>query len=229
MFPVGAHCVAVPVHWTQPSFTQYGVLPLHVVPHAPQLPFIVSSTHTLLQIESEVTVHAGTQVVPLQAAVPPVGAAAAQLAQDAPHALSSLATQAPPQTWFGAAHWQELLTQCSPLGHCMPQVAQLWSSLVTSTHEPLHSMGAVEGHPVVHACPGLPVDGAQTGVPEGQLTPHAPQLGLTDRSVAQPAPASAQSAWPAAHWYEQWPDEQVRPDALTFGSFVQSCPHAPQL
>ncbi len=153
--------------------------------------------------------------------------------------------------WF--CHW--LLTQaCTvlPLGaHCVPDVhstqllfaqkgiapehawlhvPQLAGLLFGSTHDMLQSIGAAAGQPELHAYPpGADAEGAHSGVPSEQVTPHAPQLGLTDRSVAQPAPASPQSAWPATHWYEQWPPVHARAAALTFFSCVQSFPHDPQL
>jgi hypothetical protein len=47
------HCIPLPVHWTQLPVTPLGAHTpfgaLHVTPHPPQLPCIVSSTQTLLQ------------------------------------------------------------------------------------------------------------------------------------------------------------------------------------
>jgi hypothetical protein len=152
--------------------------------------------------------------------------------------------------WF--CHW--LLTQaCTVLplaAHCVPDVhstqllfaqkgiapeqawphvPQLAALLLGSVHAMLQSIGAVAGQPELQAYPpGADAEGAHSGVPSEHVTPHAPQLGLTDRSVAQPAPASPQSAWPAAHWYEQWPPLHARPAALMFCSCVQSFPQAPQ-
>jgi hypothetical protein len=109
-------------------------------------------------------------------------------------------------------------------------VPQLAGLLFGSTHDMLQSIGAAAGQPELHAYPpGAVAEGAHSGVPFEHVTPQAPQLGLIERSVAQPAPASPQSAWPAVHWYEQWPPLHARPLALTFCSCVQSLPHDPQL
>jgi hypothetical protein len=134
---LGPHCIPV-VHCTHARFTQYGIAPLHVTPHIPQFPFIVSSTQTLLQMESLVTLHACLHCVPSHVAVPPVGATVAQFVQDAPHALLSFATQEPPHTCIGLAHWHMLFTQCSPDAHLLLQPLQLLSSLVVSTQPLVH-------------------------------------------------------------------------------------------
>jgi hypothetical protein len=174
--------------------------PVHALLQVPQwLLSVFSFTQVVPQTLSPAVLQEGTQLVPLQVADPPVGAPAAQIAHEGPQALSSFATHAPLQTWFGDAHWHEPPTQCSPLGHCLLQPLQLLSSVVrstqalpqglnpfaqlvphlpleqvatvcspvavhpcphmpqlpvfvdVSTHEPLHSIGAVEGHPEAHA------------------------------------------------------------------------------
>ena len=81
--------------------------------------------------------------------------------------------------------------------------------------------------PLVHEY--VDPEGPHTGVPPEQPAPHAEQFVAVPRLVAQPAPALAQSANPAAHWYEQWPAAQETPVALTFRNFAQLAPHAPQL
>jgi hypothetical protein len=153
--------------------------------------------------------------------------------------------------WF--CHWSltQAWTVLPVVAHCVPDVhstqppfaqnglapehnwlhvPQLVALLFGSMHAMLQSIGAAAGQPELHAYPpGAVADGAHSGVPFAHVTPQAPQLGLIERSVAQPAPASPQSAWPAAHWYEQWPPLHVRPLALTFCSCVQSFPHDPQL
>jgi hypothetical protein len=107
---------------------------------------------------------------------------------------------------------------------------QLFVLVVVSTHDIPHSIGADIGHPDWHEKPpGLPAAGAHTGVPPEHEVPQVPQLGLADRSVWQPVPACAQSAWPAAHWYVHVPPTHASPEALTLGNVVQSCPHVPQL
>jgi hypothetical protein len=112
----------------------------------------------------------------------------------------------------------------------MLHLPQLVVLVVVSTHVIPQSIGADIGHPDWHAKPpGLPADGAHSGVLPEHVVPQVPQLGLADRSVAQPAPASAQSAWPAAHRYVHVPPTHASPAALTLGNAVQSWPQAPQL
>jgi hypothetical protein len=115
------------------------VPPVHCLVHMPQLcRSVVSSTHTLVQMESLVTLHDCLQLVPLHVALPPVGATVEQFVQDAPHALLSFGTQEPLHTCIGLAHWHMLFTQCSPVAHLLLQPLQLLSSLVVSTQPLVH-------------------------------------------------------------------------------------------
>jgi hypothetical protein len=77
--------------------------------------------------------------------------------------------------------------------HALPQVVQFAALVIVSTHEPLHSVGALAGQPETHAEPPS-APGEQSGVPPEQVVPHAPQLGLADSAAAHPVPASWQSA-----------------------------------
>jgi hypothetical protein len=119
------------------------------------------------------------------------------LTHAAPHCVAPLAHEVlhmPPVHWatvFGCV-----------VVHGVPQPPQFVLLVFVSTQVDPHSIGAVIGHPDWQEnASGVPGEGAHTGVGPEQPTPHAPQLGLTDKSVPHPAPASAQSAWPAAHWY----------------------------
>jgi hypothetical protein len=144
---------------------------LHGAPQAPQLAgSLVSSTQALPHMLSLLELHAATQVVPLQLAVPPVGAV--HTAQLAPHALVSLATQLPPQRCAPAVHWHDPPTQCLPLVHAVPQLLQLASSLVGFTHklpQRRSPLGQAGTHEVPLQLTVPPVGAAQTA----QLAPHA--------------------------------------------------------
>jgi hypothetical protein len=135
------HCVPLPVHATHmpvlPLGAQMPVGDAHVLPHMPQLPFIDSSTQTLLQMAYVETLQLCVHVsdVVSHFPVPPVGAMAVQLRHDAPQWLSSSATQLLPQRWYGDAHVQLELTQCSLVAHLLLQPLQLLSSIVVSTHD----------------------------------------------------------------------------------------------
>ena len=72
------------------------------------------------------------QVVPLQVAVPFVGAV--HTVQLGPHAPTPSVTHEPPQDSVPAGHWHTLLTHCFPPVHGLPQPPQLLLSLVSSTH-----------------------------------------------------------------------------------------------
>jgi hypothetical protein len=111
--------------------------------------------------------------------------------------------------------------------HAWPQDAQLFASLVVSTQVvPLHSVGAVPGHPDTHEY--IPEDARHTGVPPLHAEPvHAPQCAARVRLVSQPFEATpSQSAYPA----RQDPMAQAPPlhVALALAS-AQTWPHPPQL
>jgi hypothetical protein len=78
----------------------------------------------------------------------------------------------------------------------------------------------------------VPADPEHTGVVPEQALAHAPQLFGLDPSVSQPSSKFAvqcnQGAAQDEAGNEHWPALQVTAP-LTCGSFVQSCPHAPQL
>jgi hypothetical protein len=116
-------------------------------------------------------------------------------------------------------------------GHTVPQVPQFFGSLAVSAHEPAQFCVAARQNRVHEdPPPSLPsLTRAQTGAAAGQVTPHAPQFVADSRDVAHPAPRCVQSSYPAAHEYVHRPAMQARAAALTFGSWVQSCPQLPQL
>jgi hypothetical protein len=96
-----------------------------------------------------------------------------------------------------ATHWP---TACARVVvHAIPHAPQLALLLVVLTHAIPHGIGADDGQPDWHEKPPA-IAGAHNGAAAGHVVPQAPQFGLIDKSVWQPAPASAQSAWPAAHW-----------------------------
>jgi hypothetical protein len=109
---------------------------VHVVQLVPQA-LTSLATHALLQ-SWVLPGQAGTQLVPLQVTVPPVGAA--HLVQLAPQALTSSGTHVPEHRRVPEVHWHWLLTQCSPPVHLLPHPLQSLSSLVVSTHAPLHAV-----------------------------------------------------------------------------------------
>lgn len=129
--PLFEHRVAPGPHATHAEFRQTAP-PVHVIPQPPQLPLTVSSTHVPPQTPRPAWLHACPHAVPLQLAVPPLGAG--QSEQLGPQAFTSLATHEPAQGWVPPVHWHALLTQCSPPEQPCPQVPQLVSSLVSSTH-----------------------------------------------------------------------------------------------
>ncbi len=114
------------------------VAPLaHAIPQPPQLPLSrVVSTHALvvLQYVDALCGQDGTQLVPLHATVPPVGAA--HCVQLGPHAVESLATQRPEHTWLGLGHTHPPFMHASPAGQTLPQAPQLAPSLISSTQPP---------------------------------------------------------------------------------------------
>jgi hypothetical protein len=55
----------------------------------------------------------------------------------------------------------------TPVEHLLPHMPQLTTSLVVSTHPPLHMVGAVPGQPETHEYE--PKEPAQTGAPPSGL------------------------------------------------------------
>jgi hypothetical protein len=88
--------------------------------------------------------------------------------------------------------------QTSVAAHALPHAPQLAESLERLLHVPLQLVWPA-GQPVVHAA-GAPLACAHAGLAPLQPAPHAPQLVAVDRAVVHPAPASAQSPKPDAHW-----------------------------
>jgi hypothetical protein len=70
--------------------------------------------------------------------------------------------------------------------HDVVQLPQWFGSLVVSTHVLPHRVGALEGHPLLHAYPPAPL-GEQTGVPPVHATLHAPHEDGWEKSVSQPS------------------------------------------
>jgi hypothetical protein len=85
-----------------------------------------------------------------------------------------------------SAHFEAL--QSCPAVHFVPHVPQLFGSVSTFTHNPLHDICPV-GHATVH----LPATHAS---PDPQPFPHTPQL---PRSVCVSMHAPPHAVWPALH------------------------------
>ncbi|PMV37732.1 hypothetical protein C1X18_30355, partial [Pseudomonas sp. FW305-3-2-15-C-LB1] len=69
-----------------------------------------------------------------------------------------------------------------------PHVLQFWAFVLTSTHEPLQSVGMLLGQPETHenVVPASPLP-VQTGVPPLHVVVHVPQCAGFERSVSQPS------------------------------------------
>jgi hypothetical protein len=78
------------------------------------------------------------------------------------------------------------------LGHTLPQLPQFAGSVCLLTHEAPQSEGVCPPQLETHAY--VPPSFSEHAVPPPQVVPHAPQVEPTPREVAQPVPASAQSA-----------------------------------
>jgi hypothetical protein len=124
-------------------------------------------------------------------------------------AVDVSSTQVPPQLCdvAGQAHapfWQVIPPEHAYWAPQPPQFwAFAWSLFISSTHCWLHSVGAVVGQSTmqrnsVEAAPESPA--GEHAVPPSHAVPHAPQWPGSERFVAHPVPASAQSAYPGAHW-----------------------------
>jgi hypothetical protein len=89
-------------------------------------------------------------------------------------------------------HWQVPPSQISNDGQAAEQAPQ-WSGSVERFEHVLLQFICPAGQPV--AQPSTPAsESAHTGVADGHDTPHPPQLEGSESDVAQPVPASAQSA-----------------------------------
>ncbi len=86
----------------------------------------------------------------------------------------------------------------------------------------MQSEGDVAGHVDTHANPDALAVGAHAEDGPVHVVPQPPQFGLCERSAAQPAPASTQSAKPGAHWYTHRPPTQATLVVNTLGSEAQS-------
>jgi hypothetical protein len=107
------------------------------------------------------------------------------------------------------------------VGQAFGQAPQWFGSLVRSAHVLLQLVW-LAGQPFEQEyTPPSPAE-LQRGVLPEHMVVHVPQLDGWERSVAQPAPPSAQSPQLGWHWYEQTPPEHEAPVPLTCGSAVQS-------
>jgi len=112
-------------------------------------------------------------------------------------------------------------------GHASAHPSQSLALLVVSTHVPLQRVGAAVGQPDTH------VPAAQTGSFVGHALVHEPQVAGLVMSVSQPFEGlPSQSAQPVAHadagkLHVPGAVHDVAP--ATWGKFVQSFPHVPQL
>jgi hypothetical protein len=99
--------------------------------------------------------------------------------------------------WFPVqAHL--LLWQVMPPEQAIAQSPQWALSNVRFAHEPEHRVGAVAGHPDVHA--KLLPDGLQMGVPPLHTTIQEPQWSLAEKSVSHPS-AGAVEQCPKPGWH----------------------------
>jgi hypothetical protein len=98
-----------------------------------------------------------------------------------------------------------------------------------STHDPSQRSGADAGQLDVHPNTPGPPTGAQTDAVPLQAAAQAPQFAVLPRYVAQPVPASSQSAYPGAHVYTQRPALHMRPALSVLAVRVQSFSHVPQV
>ena len=64
--------------------------------------------------------------------------------------------------------------------HVLPQVPQLFGSVMVLTQLPLHAVGALGGQSAAQA--KVPASAAQTGVDPPHTLPHDPQLAVVDRA-----------------------------------------------
>jgi hypothetical protein len=109
-----------------------------------------------------------------------------------PHACEDSPVQAHCPPW-----------QVEPLGHTLPQAPQCVLSVSRLAHEAPHNVGEGAEQELVQlavppsAAPASP-GGVHMGVGSVHTAPHAPQLVAAERLAEHPAPASAQSAYPAA-------------------------------
>lgn len=108
-----------------------------------------------------------------------------------------------------ALAWQAACAFATLVEHFVPQAAQLFGSLVVSTHAPEQFVGVLPEQPLTH------VELAQAGVPASalQACPHDPQLPL---SVVVLTQAPLQSVYPLLHAKPQAPPEQVTWALATF-------------
>jgi hypothetical protein len=157
--------------------------------HEPQsLTSVVSLTHVLPQSVGVAAGQPDTQVEPLQTGVPPVQASPQVL-----QLLLSLAvsTHAPLQSVYPAlqASVHTLLRQtacalATLVEQTFPHDPQSAASLVVSTQEPAHRVGADARQPDVHEY--VPPDAEHTGVAPVQALPHDPQFCAVVRGTHAP-------------------------------------------